>query len=111
MIGFTDTFIHNSGRQAIPRYRRFIHFAAHRCTRTTVSRLYWWYPGNGFITVSLPLQITYKIFFAQSNLFPAISSQTPSAAIPRTRLSSLQQLTQINSSSTELSTPLSNSLF
>jgi hypothetical protein len=100
MIGFVDNlFTHYSGLQVIQHYLRFTHFTVHRSTRPRFLSLHLSYPDNGFIILSLSLQITHKVFFAPPNSFLAISSQSPSTAIPRTR----QQLTQINSSSTELS--------
>jgi hypothetical protein len=56
-----------------------------------------------FMTVSLSLQITLEVFFAQPDFFLTIFSQLPSTAISKTRASSRQQLNQINYSSTELS--------
>jgi hypothetical protein len=47
------------------------------------------YPGNGFITVSLTLQITHEVFFSQSSSFLVIILQLP---IPKTRLNSIQFL-------------------
>jgi hypothetical protein len=43
------------------------------------------YPGNGFIIVSLSLKIMHELPFTQSNLFIAISSQSSSTNIVRTR--------------------------
>jgi hypothetical protein len=69
--------IHNSELQAIQRYRWSTHFPVHRCTRTRVLSLHLWYPGNGFITVSLLLRITHEVFFSQPNFFLAIILQLP----------------------------------
>jgi hypothetical protein len=35
------------------------------------------YPGNGFVTVSLSLQITHEVFYSQPNYFLAIILQLP----------------------------------
>jgi hypothetical protein len=80
----------NLGLQAIQRYRWSTHFAVHRYTRTRVLSLQWSHAGNGFITVSLSLQITHEVFFAPYNSFLAISSQSPSTAISKTRPNSWQ---------------------
>jgi hypothetical protein len=40
------------------------HFLVHRYTRTSVPGLHKPYPGNGFITVSLALQITHDAFLS-----------------------------------------------
>jgi hypothetical protein len=61
------TFI--SGLQAIQRHRRFTHYTAHHYSCTRFLRFHYSYPGNGFITVSLSLQITYEIFLSESNSF------------------------------------------
>jgi hypothetical protein len=53
-------------------YTTYTHFAVHHYTRTRVLSLYWSCPGNGFIRVSLSLQITHEIFFAPPNSFLAI---------------------------------------
>jgi hypothetical protein len=45
----------------------------HRCTRSRVLSLHYPYLDNGFITVSLPLQITQEVIFSESNPFLAIS--------------------------------------
>jgi hypothetical protein len=55
------------------------------------------------MTISLALQITYEVFFSQPNSFLVIPSESPSTVISWTRPNSRQQLTQVNSSSTELS--------
>jgi hypothetical protein len=44
---------------------------------------------EGFLTVSLSLQITQEVFFSQSNFFLAIILQLP---IPETRLNSIPLL-------------------
>jgi hypothetical protein len=51
----------------------FYTLSVHRWTRTRIVSLHQSYPGNGFITVSLSLQLTHDIFLAQSNFFLAIS--------------------------------------
>jgi hypothetical protein len=78
---------HNSRVQVMQRYST--HFPVHRYTRTRVLSLHLSYPDNGFITVSLSLRLTHEVFLAQSNYFLAISSQSPSIAISRTRSNSL----------------------
>jgi hypothetical protein len=75
---------HNSGLQAIQRPLYSSHFTVHRYTRTSVLCLHESYPGNGFITVLLSLQITHEVFFSPTNSLVAISSQSPSTAISRT---------------------------
>jgi hypothetical protein len=80
---------HKSGLQVIQRYRRLTHFTAHRCIRTRILSLHKPYPGNGFITISLSFQITHEVFLAQPNSFLAISSQSSSTAISRTRTNSI----------------------
>jgi hypothetical protein len=52
-------------------------FTVQRFTRTRVLSLHWSNPGNGFITFSLSLQITYEFFFAPPNSFLAINLQLP----------------------------------
>jgi hypothetical protein len=65
MIAFINIlFTHISGLQTIQRYRWYTHTTVHRCTHTRVLSLHWSYPGNGFITVSLSLQIRHVVFFA-----------------------------------------------
>jgi hypothetical protein len=49
--------IQNSGLQIIQRYRYSTHFAVHRYTRITILSFHQMPAGNGFITVSLALQI------------------------------------------------------
>jgi hypothetical protein len=68
-------YIHNSGLQAIQRYRYSTHFAIHRCTRTRILSHHYSYPGNGLITVSLSLRITYEVFLSSLLTFlPLICS-------------------------------------
>jgi hypothetical protein len=64
----------------------FCTLSTHRYTRIRVLSLHLSYPGNGFITVSLSLQITHEVFFAPPNPFLAIILQLP---IPKTRLNSI----------------------
>jgi hypothetical protein len=74
-IGWLDLltpYSHNSGLQAIQRFRCSTHFTVRRCTRTRILSLHWSYPGNGFITLPLLLQITHGVFFAQPDFFLAI---------------------------------------
>jgi hypothetical protein len=54
---------------------RYFHILQFTVTPIRVLRLHESYPGNGFITVSLSLQITNKVFFAQPNSFLTSSSQ------------------------------------
>jgi hypothetical protein len=75
--------------QAIQRYRWSTHFTVHPCARTRVLSLHQSYPGNGFITVSLSLQITYGVLFSKPNSFLAIILQL---TIPNTRLNSIPLL-------------------
>jgi hypothetical protein len=49
------------------------HFTVHRYTCTKVQHSY---PGNGFITVSLSLQITHEVFLSQPNFFVANSKHS-----------------------------------
>jgi hypothetical protein len=72
----------NSGLQAIIALPLFLHFTDHRYIRTRFLSLHWSYPGNGFITVSLSLQITHEDLFAPPNSFLAMILQLP---IPKTR--------------------------
>jgi hypothetical protein len=58
-------------------------------THTRILSLHKSYPGNGFIIVSLTLQITYEVFFSQPNSFLAIILQL---STPKTRLSSMSLL-------------------
>jgi hypothetical protein len=90
---YCTLYTHNSGVQVIQRYRWSTHFTVHLWTRTTVLSLHQPYPGHGLITVSLSLQISHGVFLSQSNSFLAISSQSLSTAISRTRTNSRQQLT------------------
>jgi hypothetical protein len=82
---------HNSGLQAIQRYRYSTHFFAvaqalgFSVLISRVLSLHLSPPGNGFITVSLALQTTREVFFAPSNSSVAIILQLP---IPKTRLDS-----------------------
>jgi hypothetical protein len=76
MIGFIDNLYTQFGTTgsysaiAIPAlYRSLLH------TDTRVLGLHELYPDNIFVTVSLSLQITHEVFFAQPNSFLAISSQ------------------------------------
>jgi hypothetical protein len=71
-----------SALQAIERYRWSTYFTVHTQSNSQFSLAR---PGNGFITVSLSLQITHGIFFSQPNFF-AIILKLP---IPKTRPSSI----------------------
>jgi hypothetical protein len=82
-------YTHNFGLQAIQHYRWCTHFTVHLYTRTTVLSLHKSYPGNGFITVSLSLQITHEVLFAPLNPFLSIILQLP---IPKIRLNSIPLL-------------------
>jgi hypothetical protein len=90
VLGWMIGFIASSELQAVQRCRYSAHFPVHRYARTRVLSLHLSYPGNGFITVSLSLQLTLEVFLAQSNFFLDISSQSPSTVISRTRTNSLQ---------------------
>jgi hypothetical protein len=73
-IGWLDLltpYTQYSELQAITALSLFPHFTVHRYTRTRVLSLHQTYPGNGFITVSLYLQITHGVFFSQPNSFLA----------------------------------------
>jgi hypothetical protein len=70
-------YSHNSGLQAIQRYRRCTHFTIHRYTHTRNLSLHYSYPGNGFITVSLSLQITHENLFPPPNSFFHYSYNLP----------------------------------
>jgi hypothetical protein len=61
-------YSHTSELQVIQRYRWSTHFTVHSYTRTRILSLHKSYPGNGFITVSLSLQIKREDFFSQPNL-------------------------------------------
>jgi hypothetical protein len=71
----------------IQRCRYSTRFTVHRYTRTRVLSLHYSYPSNGFITVSLALQLTHEALFSSPNSSRAIILQLP---IPKTRLSSIQ---------------------
>jgi hypothetical protein len=58
-------------------------------TRITVLSLHYSYPGNGFITVPLSLQIIHAVLFSHPNSFRTIILELPS---PKTRLSSIPLL-------------------
>jgi hypothetical protein len=96
MFGFIDTLftqLEPTGNYSATAIST--HFTVHRYTRTRVLFLQKSHPGNGFITVSLSLQITHEVFFSPPNSFLAISSQSPWTAISRTR-PNYWQLTQMN---------------
>jgi hypothetical protein len=78
-------YSHNSGLQAIHRYRYFTHFSVHRCKRTRVLSICWSYPGNGFQHCSYT-SLTHEVFSSQPNSFLAVILQLP---IPMTRLNSI----------------------
>jgi hypothetical protein len=73
----------------LQRYRYSTHFTVHSFTRTRVLSLHYSYPGNGFISVSLSLKITYEDFFSQTNSYNAIILQL---SIPKTRLNEIPLL-------------------
>jgi hypothetical protein len=68
-LDLLTSYSHNSGLQAIQRYRWSTHFTIHCYTCTRVLSLHSSYSGNGFITFSLSLQITHKVFFSQPTPF------------------------------------------
>jgi hypothetical protein len=80
---YCTLYIQNSWPQ---RYGYSTHFAVHRYTSTIFLGLHYSCPGNGFITLTLSLQITHEVFLAQSNSFLAIILQLP---ISKTRLNSI----------------------
>jgi hypothetical protein len=80
---------HNSGLQKIQCYRWSTQFTVHCCTSTWVLSLHYSYPCNGSKTVSLSLQITHGVLFAQPNSYIANILQPP---IPKTRLNSIPSL-------------------
>jgi hypothetical protein len=82
-------YTHNSGLQAVQCYHWSAHFTVHRYTLTRILCLHYSYSGNRFITVSLTLQITYEVFFSQTNSFLAIILQLP---IPKVWLNSIPLL-------------------
>jgi hypothetical protein len=71
------------------KLQRYLWSTVQYYTHTRVLSLHWSYPGNGFITVSLSLQITHEVFFSHSNSFLTIILQMP---IPKTRRSSIPLL-------------------
>jgi hypothetical protein len=75
--------------QATTAIPLFPHFTVPRYTHTRILSLHQSCPGNGSITVSLSLQITYEAFFSQPNFFFAIILLLP---IPKTRLNSIPLL-------------------
>jgi hypothetical protein len=84
MIGFLALIrSHNSELQVIQRYRYSTYCPVHHCTSTRVLSLHFSSPSNGFMTVSLALQITHEVYFAPPNSFLAIILQLP---IPKSRL-------------------------
>jgi hypothetical protein len=64
-------------------------YTLHRYTRSRILGLHWPYLGNGFITVSLALQITLEVFFAPSDSFLAFILRLP---VPKTGLNSIPLL-------------------
>jgi hypothetical protein len=75
MIGFIDayTFIQLGTTGNYSAIAILDTLTIHRCTRTRILSLHYSYPCNGFITVSLSLQLTHDVFLVQSNFFLAIS--------------------------------------
>jgi hypothetical protein len=72
MIGFIDTLFTQLGTTCSHSATAVsTHFTVHRYTRTSVLSLHYSYPGNGFITVSLSLQITHEVLF--SSLIPFLT--------------------------------------
>jgi hypothetical protein len=66
----TPIHSHNSEIQAITELPLICTLYVPRYKRIRVLSLHQSYPGNGFITVSLSLQITHKVFFSPPNSFP-----------------------------------------
>jgi hypothetical protein len=67
----------NSGLRATQRYRWSTRFPGHRYRRPWVLSLPQAFPVNGFITVSLSLQITHEVFFSPCNSLFTIVLQLP----------------------------------
>jgi hypothetical protein len=65
---YCTLYIHSSGLQAIrvQPYHWHTRFTVHRHAHTRVLSLHQSYPGNGFIIVSLSLQITHRAFFSET---------------------------------------------
>jgi hypothetical protein len=67
IIVFIDTFYTQLGTTGNYSAIADLHTLQFTVVPTSVHGLHLSYPGNGFITVSLPLQITHEVFFAQPN--------------------------------------------
>jgi hypothetical protein len=61
-------------------------YTLHSLTCTRILSFHLSYPGNGFLKVSLSLQITHGFFFVPLSSFLAIIVQMP---VPKTRLNSI----------------------
>jgi hypothetical protein len=84
--------------------RDYRHLQLYRwCTHFTVHRYALGFSVFTSRILAMSRQITHEVFFSQPDSFLAISSQSHSTAIFRTRPISWQHPTQMNSSSTELS--------
>jgi hypothetical protein len=83
---YTFTQFETTGNTAL---LLFYTLSVHRCTRVMILSPHYSYHGNGFITLSLWLQLTHEVLLAQSNSFLGISSQSPWAAISRSRPNSI----------------------
>jgi hypothetical protein len=64
MIGFIDTLYTLLGTTGNDSSIADLYTLQFTVASTSVLGHHQSYPGNGFITVSLPLQITFEVFFA-----------------------------------------------
>jgi hypothetical protein len=77
MIGYIDTLYTQLGTTANYSVTAISTLTFYCYTRTRVLSLRQSYPGNGFVTISLSLQITYEVFSTPPNSFLAIILQLP----------------------------------
>jgi hypothetical protein len=104
MIGFIDTIYIHTTRD----YRQYSAIADLHSSQFTVTRALLFSQSSLVVFCQriyhspTSLQITHEVYITLPSSFLAISSQSPSTAISRTRHISWKQLTQMNSSSTEL---------